>query len=492
MPQQTSAARRRPSEPGVEEHPEPRAPADPRAHRLLALQRTAGNASVARALTGARPRRVSVAQAGAQLQHELESRPARQRGDGVQFRLPTAADVTAELNSGRVGHDDLKAGIATALTRMARENRLTTKDPVPAIIERVFPQPGVFDEGEYAKVADLGDRDKVYANIADARTTVSSTDQPALIGAMRDAITLINNAAANTAGLKQVFGAQSEFAMNVYTLAAFAVQTLIESIADPAKVNTDYNRDDEQTGVAGSAVFKTGKVHFTRKIASVVDVNETKATIVHESTHLAEDSVKDKGYYNSPGFLTLSDLTKATNAAHYEELPRRALGISKYDGMDFIEVKRGQTANPEIALKREVSEYFRKAWDSAAKVHNTLRVIRTQILRGDRSGFDTHKKRILEISELMKLTVHKQVEGQQEISAVDTVLTEGVAHALNTWKSLSVTEPDLEKVQGKDDPGRELIVNRIIRIGPVRPLTGDVVADALLCDWLEAAEPFKL
>ena len=77
------------------------------------------------------------------------------------FRLPTAAAIKSMLAAGEVPEAKIKESIATALTRMRFEKGgalLTTKDPIPDIIKRLFPAPGTFDEAEFAKVVDVADR----------------------------------------------------------------------------------------------------------------------------------------------------------------------------------------------------------------------------------------------------------------------------------------------------------------------------------------------
>ena len=69
-------------------------------------------------------------------------------------------------------------------------------------------------------------------------------------------------------------------------------------------------------------------VHLKPSIAKGLDPVASAITIVHECSHLSDPSVKDKGYYppsaaNSAGWEALTDDEKVTNAAHYEEIPRR-------------------------------------------------------------------------------------------------------------------------------------------------------------------------
>src|SRR5678816_3054641 len=127
----------------------------------------------------------------------------------------------------------------------------------------------------------------------------------------------------------------------------------------------------------------------------------------------------------------MSEDEKVNNAAHYEELPARELKTSLYAGVTFTPgVKKGggKVEFPD-EVKREASEYLRKAWDKAVDVHSFLRSIRREIEAGNPGAFAAKKSRILEISKLEKLTIHEQ-STPSTINMNDIVLSEGAAHAM--------------------------------------------------------------
>ena len=184
------------------------------------------------------------------------------------FRVPTGSEITSMLKAGTIPEDKLIASIETALTRMAKEGKLKVPDAVSEIIKRIFPKPGVFDEAEFAKVVDTGDRSRIYQSVADAQTKLNTTDQPKVEGVMDDAVKLIDAAIGNDAGLTEVFGTKAATAKAVYQKAKLELQTRKGTI--DVSLNTDYNRDDEEIGLGGWANFGKKQVHLQRKVAEVL------------------------------------------------------------------------------------------------------------------------------------------------------------------------------------------------------------------------------
>src|SRR5262245_18370515 len=80
---------------------------------LLGLQRSAGNAAVARMLR--RDGRISIAEAAANLKKERYSRPRQPAVGPVRFRLPTTADMKAMVTKGDIPEAKLKDAVALAL-----------------------------------------------------------------------------------------------------------------------------------------------------------------------------------------------------------------------------------------------------------------------------------------------------------------------------------------------------------------------------------------
>jgi hypothetical protein len=410
-------------------------------------------------------------------------RDARQPTGNVKLRAPKPTDISAILAAGKVPEAKLKDSIALALTRMAKEGQLKTKDPVADIMARIFPSAGKFDQKEFEKVVDVADRNKIYKTVVDAETKVSATDKPKLKAVIDDAMTLIDHAMANSAGLKEVFGSKDTVAKGVYAKAKTAMGK-VKTDMDTA-IDTDYNRDDEQVGLGGWADFGSQHIHLERSVAEVHDPKAAQITLIHECCHLAKGTVDDHGYYGSDGFEAMSEDEKVNNAAHYEELPARELKTSLYAGVTFTPgVKKGggKVEFPD-EVKREASEYLRKAWDKAVDVHSFLRSIRREIEAGNPGAFAAKKSRILEISKLEKLTIHEQ-STPSTINMNDIVLSEGAAHAMTIIQEAAEKQavpktPVAPKV--KADYVQDVIDGSIKSYGALTGNTGD---DKTLVDWL--------
>jgi hypothetical protein len=401
---------------------------------------------------------VLMGEAATNLRRAVDMRSAGILAKGpVRFRVPTTADMKVLFNSGSVPKDVLKDRVRLALTRMADEKRLKSTDSVDDIMKKVFPAAGGFDEAAYELAVDVSDRTKIYQSVLDAEAKVTSADKPKLKSTMQDAASLIDDCIADDVNLQSVFGTKKNIGKNVYKKAKSALNHAITHI--DASVTTDYNLDDPETGLGGWATFSDQHVHFEPSVVKVTDEKEAKVTIIHESSHLADSTVEDKGYYGSHGFEGMSEDEKVTNAAHFEEIPRRKLGTSLYKDAagGFVDFKPGTSAAGAPLTfaqkaKRKADEYLRKAWDKAVDVHEFVRDIRKAELAGNHALFNAHKARLLEISKLMHLTIHEQSPATATVNQVDVVLTEGVAHATILIQENAAKQPVFNPFQLKTPP----------------------------------------
>jgi hypothetical protein len=292
-----------------------------------------------------------------------------------------------------------------------------------------------------------------------------------------------------------VFGAKSSIAKANYGKAKTALASLKANI--DTKVHTDYNLDDEQVGLGGWANFASKMVHLSPEIAAGKDPDEAAITIVHECAHLADPSVQDKGYYppdakNSAGWDAMSEDEKVTNAAHYEEIPRRTLKKSVY------KKPKQQTFTPGVSafsggavtfptkVRRLSSEYLRNAWDAAVDVQNGLRRVRVDIEAGSDVKFKAKKTRIIEVSKLEKLTIHEQKPAPNTVTTLDLSLAEGVARATTVISGLADKQSVPKKpAKGKteQDYADEIVAKATAKYGA---LTGSAADDKALLDWLVA------
>jgi hypothetical protein len=461
---------------------------------------------------------ITVGQAAANLRQAHDRHVAAIRSHGpVRFRVPTTGDMKVLFDMGNVPEDVLKDRVQLALARMAEEKKLKSTDPVPELMKKIFPNPGLFDEAEYEKAVDVTDRTKIYQSVLDARTKVTSADKPKLKAVMADCITLLGKCAADKVNLRSVFGSKQGIAKDVYTLAKVVLTNARNHI--DGQIDTDYNLDDPETGLGGWATFNDQHIHLKGAVAQVTNENEAKVTIIHESCHLTNSSIGDEGgYYGSTGFEGAKEEVKITNAAHYEEIPKRLLSddkgqtLSKYKDPatgNYLDFKPGAGAsgaplNFEQRVKGRSNDYLRKAWDKAGDVHGFIRDLRNEQLSGKTAGFKAHKARVLELSRLMHLTVHEQPAATASINQIDVVLVEGVAHATSnaykTGRAASVPDPLALKMPTPEPlfrPRRSSVMEQRLELKPMPELgppigapvllTEDVAADKVIDDSIKAA-----
>jgi hypothetical protein len=428
-------------------------------------------------------RRISVTDAARKLEHRQDIRTAEAIAKGpVRFRVPTTSDLKTLFTSGKVPEDVLKDRIRVALQRMQKEGQLKTPDAISDVIQKIFPAPGTFDEAAYEAAVDVSDRSRIYQSVLDAEAKVTAGDKPKLKTVIEDAGTLIDDCVTDDANLKSVFGSKQDVAKGVYKKARKALNKAIAHM--DASITTDYNLDDPETGLGGWASFDDQKVHFEASVVKVTDEKDAKITIIHESSHLADASVDDKGYYGTPGFESASEDRKVTNAAHYEEIPRRKLGKSKFTNSDgtFKDFKPGTAATGapstfEDRVRDKAGDYLRKAWDKAVDVAGFIREVRkSELAHG--TLLSTKRAQVLEVSKLMHLTVHEQPAATASVNQVDVVLAEGVARAMSNIldnagsqpvpKISDLNLPKMDPAEVPDDPHGPKI-----RRGPIPPIVTD-------------------
>jgi len=410
----------------------------------------------------------------------------------ARFRLPTFADLKKVFTDKKLAIPEsvIKDRVAELLGRMQRDKRLKTKDSVPTIISKIFPAPGVIDETEFKKAVDDKDLDKIYMNVLDADAIVKASDKPGLKTAMTDSIALMKKVEGDAAGLKAVFGTKDAAAKTIYGKAQKALDAVSKDL--DKHVTTDYNLDDPQTGLGGFANFAVQLMHLELDVVKGTDPKETKTTLIHESSHLADSSVDDLGYYATPNFEALPDATKVANAAHYEELPRRELGTSKFPALTFTpgKLKSGAAPKWEDNIRRAASEALRQAWDASVDAHGFIRKVRKDILAGSTTSFTTNKVLIFEMSKLMDLTIHTQDPANAQVTDLDVALTESIAHGVSIIGDIVETIPvvappgPFPSAAAKDKATTEAVI--AASIAKYGKLLNDPARDKKLVDWLTA------
>jgi hypothetical protein len=428
-----------------------RVPAAQPALRAAALQHAVGNRALARALSPAAETRpggpmVEIPREG--LRHpalELLNRP------DTHLRVPTFADLKKVYTSTklRIPEAVVKERLGQLLGRMQRENRLKSKQPIPDILAKIFPAPGVIDEAAFKAAVDVADRTAIYQSVLDTETKVKPPEKAGLRALMADAASEVTTAEGDSTGLTQVFGSKAPQAKAFYGKTKKALGEVSKDMN--SKVTTDYNLDDPETFLGGWANFGNvgpRHMHLLLDVVKGVDPAESKATLIHEASHLAHPSIVDLGYYGTPGYEAMDEDKKIANAAHFEEIPRRQMGISKFgDGHGGFKtftpgiLSHGGAQTWEDKLKKKASDDMQQAWDAAVDTHTGLRAVRKALLKGNKSVFTANKAFILEASDRMDLTVHKQDPAKAEVTPLDVTLAESIARAMGLIGSIVQREP---------------------------------------------------
>ncbi|WP_189608417.1 hypothetical protein [Saccharospirillum salsuginis] len=361
-------------------------------------------------------------------------------GEGIrppsdaQWRVPPSADLQSMLTSGTVDEAVVHSRVHRLLERMNREGRLsgnTTYGDIGAIMNEIFPSPGVLDQAAYERYIDPADRTMVYHSVQDASAAPRSADRGDLRNAMQAAANTAQSVAADEAGLRAVFGpVEWTTARTNYGLIRSKLNAVSTDIAN--RVTTDYNLDAQETFLGGWASFRAQHMHLLSEVVADPLTAESKATLVHEAAHLAASSIDDDhGYYGTTGFEAKSHAAKVNNAAHYEELPRRVWGVSQYAGETFTPgvSSGGAPLTTEDRIREDGAEYYQRAWDAAADFDDLIKQARRDQLNGTALDGPT-VARLLEVSPLMGLTLHEQLSSPPDITRLDVTTSESVVRAM--------------------------------------------------------------
>ena len=361
------------------------------------LTRSLPSSAVPKAQSASKPDRAGNRHFALPLERAVHPVAAALAQPNVRFRLPAFDQLKAayEDKKLKIPESVIKDRVAELLTRMKREGHLKSADPVPVIIGKIFPAPGKIDEAEFNNAVDVKDRSRIYQSVLDANTKVKPGDKPKLQSAMREAADDVKKAEADDAGLKQVFGSKHAAAKANYAAARRALEATARHL--DTRVTTDYNLDDPEVSLGGFALFASQSTHLLGDVARVTDRAETKATLIHEASHLSNSSVDDRVYYGDPGFFEADEATKVGNAAHYEELPRRQYKTSKFDGKTFTPgvMPTGHAATREDRVKAAADLYLRQAWDAAVDADLFIRGVRKAAQAGNKKPFSDHRVLII-------------------------------------------------------------------------------------------------
>jgi hypothetical protein len=348
------------------------------------------------------------------------------------------------LTSGPVDEGVVRSRVRRLLERMSREGRLrddqATVD-VDLAMQEIFPSSGVLDETAYERYVDPSDRTMIYKSVEDAWSAIRAEDYSDLQAAMRSTALTARSCARDTEGLRAVFG---DVNWSIASARYLQISARLDSLSKDiwSRVTTDYNLDADESFLGGMALFDSQHVHLLSEVVSDPLTAESRTTLLHEAAHLADESITDRGYYGTTGFEAKEDEVKITNAAHYEELPRRIWGTSDYVDHAFEPglTETGEPLTVEEKIRDDAVEFYRRAWDAAADLHDLMASCRREQLAG--ADLDALTRiRLLEVSPLIDLTLHEQSSDPIEITRLDVATTESVARAVALAGGLVETLP---------------------------------------------------
>jgi hypothetical protein len=190
--------------------------------------------------------------------------------------------------------------------------------------------------------------------------------------------------------------------------------------------------------------------------AAVIDnpgSRDSVVTLIHEALHAGNADVDDDGGYieRMAEFRRAEEPVKLTNAAHFEVVPRRMLGMRlAYQGETFIPATSASTPpTPREEAMNAASEAFRVAWASADDLHRDGWVP-VQATPARWNTFDlgpfagvaagTHYADALPFwSKVLELTVHRRTHispasadpSTQPVTLIDVAISEGVVRKLS-------------------------------------------------------------
>ncbi len=430
--------------------------------------------------------------ANSQISRKIDqSAPVQER----KYRLPTSGNIEKAVSdpAKSIPLPVIKHSIEIMLKRMAREKRIKSEKSVAEIMNEIFPPAGGFDKTAFEKYFNQNDRTIIYNNVADAETKIKKEERAKFKRYVQWAIRILRVAQGMGKSLKRIFGAKTSEAKTIYRKAGDVLQNLISTdVKMDSGFNTDYNRDDSEVNLGGWAWYDGQQMHLAPGVVKVKDERETLITVMHEATHLADNSVDDNGIYyppstNKDSFAALDEDTKITTASVLEEWPRRWLDRSKY-AHDFVFTPgvstTGKPPTLEDKARKAASRFYTHVWDRAVDIASSLRNIRKYALAGDKTEFNNNKAEILIASSMLGLTIHQQKAKNPEVTQIDVVLAEGVARGAAILGGLirKLSVMSIADASEIDKAKNQLIVDALKKYDA---LLGDHFQDIMAVFWLE-------
>jgi hypothetical protein len=305
--------------------------------------------------------------------------------------------------------------------------------------------------------------------------------------------------------LQDVFGA--EHVATAKRKYANARRELRKILADD-DILTDRSGFSDEVGLGGSA-WHQGPINVAPSVIDAPDDPDSIQLIIHESMHAGNAEIHDGGNYADSGaaFTAAPANVKLTNAAHYEIVPRRVLGLSDaFAGVKFVPAgttSGGVTAPPlSNAMQAQLAcaTELRDAWWNGVNISRFVRDVlvepRLWTTRYDKTRYST----LLRFwSRVLKLTIHEKTSidprshdpAKRPVSEIDMALIEGVTRKLSTAKNAlpgdeaaiakfeeaHSTEAERTAAHASVEEHRDFLKRLVLGLPIVAPITGSVDRD---------------
>jgi hypothetical protein len=232
----------------------------------------------------------------------------------------------------------------------------------------------------------------------------------------------------------------------------------------PVQIVTDRSGYNEEAGVGGATTHD--RILVETSVFDDPTSRDSVVTLMHEALHAGNADVHDDGgyIYRRDEFLSAQPDVKLTNAAHFEVVPRRMLGMGAarfaYPGQTFhpaalppppgpgppvaAPVGAGPPKTPRQEAIENTSNAFRIAWAVTDDLH---RDVWTRLLQtpGDWNTADLHAEfgagaaahfsdTVPFLSKVLGMTIHQRASidpaspdpARQPVTDVDVAISEAV------------------------------------------------------------------
>jgi hypothetical protein len=350
---------------------------------VLAMQRTVGNRAVARMLAPASGRTLQRRRLPPRAHSE---RLLVQQVGGVTVDAPDAAEHRAGIERLiGLGEGEMSPAQRARVTTLAHAGTTAPQWAALSQSERdlreadaimhVQPSATMTDPAHIVTGPRAGTRDR--ANLASVVAWANRMFAQIASGALDTHIGQVFGAT-NVAAAKQKYQNGHDRMNELFALV-------------PPLIVTDRSGYNAEAGVGGATTHEQIMVE-----TSVFDDPTSRGsvvTLIHESLHAGNADVGDDGgyIYRADEFTTAQPATKLTNAAHFEVVPRRMLGMGArgwaYPGQTFVPAALappppppvgpappppppvGPQRTPRQEAIHNASEAFRISWAIADDVH---------------------------------------------------------------------------------------------------------------------------